>query len=518
MRTMRTMMIIFLLIALSAVSSLSFKGTYWYTQDAGGRIRGIAVYGSDDFAVALRYSGPLRWYHHAPVAPDSCDCQDSVWNCPFHPGEQVPIADCWGLGIDTEGNVYLANGDDSTSVLVWDYHCHEVDRLELGARHISTEYPTALDVDAHGYVYVAWYIDSEWRDQIEVYPPRSQWIDHRAPLVTSFEPGAYACEGMCVNDSGTVIWVADRSAPGTQGWVKRFVGSPQTGYTEDTGFSLQVEGYVRGMDVTGGYPDYLFVCSDNNMNEYVLQARATTGVVCDTVWTWVGTYHTSPFDVEYLPPCPGELYVLHQYGWYVDKWIHFNPAVVMSSFAAVGAEDHVELAWRVESEVNHAGYRLFRDGQPIAFVEGRVSSETPLTYTWIDRDITAGTTYRYRIADVDLGGTETMQDFIAEATPKPATDEKVPASYALHPTYPNPFNADTRIEFSLARAGYTTLRIYNTTGQLVRTLVDGHLDARMHKVRWNGRNEHGELVSSGIYFYRLSSGNFAEIKKMSFLR
>ena len=517
---MRQIIMALLLIVLSVGYSHSHIGTYVYTQDIGGRARGMAFYRADDFAVALRYSGmrQIRWYHHAPVPPDSFDCMDYIWNCPIHPGEQVPIADNWGLGIDTDGNIYLANHDDSTSVLVWDYFCQEVDRLELGTQHTTTEYPTALDVDANGYVYVAWYIDSEWRDQIEVYPPRSQWIAHKASLVTSFEPGAYACEGMCVNDSGTVIWVADRSMPGSLGWVKRFVGSPQTGYSEDPNFSLQAEGYIRGMDVGCHVPHTLFVCKDSYSSEGVLVADPKTGTIWDIIPTEIGTYHTSPFDVEYDPRCPGSLYVLHQYGWYVDKWFGFNPSVEMSSFVAVGAEGHVELTWRAESEVNNAGYRLFREGDPIAFVEGRGSSETPLTYTWIDKDVTAGTTYRYRIADVDLGGSETMQDFIAEATPKPAASGQGAITYTLYHTYPNPFNADTQIQFSLAQAGYTTLKIYNTTGQLVRTLVDGHLDARMHRVRWDGRNSSSELVASGIYFYRLSSGNFTETKKMSFLR
>ena len=517
---MRKIMAVSLLIALSAASA-SGMGYYWYTQDVGGRSRGIALYGADDFAAALRYSGmrQIRWYHHTPVPPDSFDCMDSVWNCPIHPGERIPIADNWGLGIDTDGNIYLANHDDSTSVLVWDYDCQEVDRLELGAQHTSTEYPTALDLDAKGYVYVAWYIDSEWRDQIEVYPPRSQWINHKAPLVTSFEPGAYACEGMCVNDSGTVIWVSDRSVLGSLGWVKRFVGSPQTGYTEDPDFLVPVDGYVRGMDVIDIFPHYLFVCSDNyDEHEYVLVVDSMTGRIRNTISTYIGWYHTSPVDIEYDPSHCGSLYVLHHYGWYVDVWVDIYWAVSMSSFEAIGAQEQVELTWRAESEVNNAGYRLFRDGDPIAFVEGRGSSETPLTYTWIDRDVTAGTTYRYRIADVDLNGNETLQDFEAEATPKPATSGQAPSDYILYQTYPNPFNADTQIEFSLAKPGYTTLKIYNTTGQLVRTLVDGHLDARAHKVRWDGRNRNGELAASGVYFYRLASGTFAETRKMSFLR
>jgi len=151
-------------------------------------------------------------------------------------------------------------------------------------------------------------------------------------------------------------------------------------------------------------------------------------------------------------------------------------------------------------------------------VDGRGSSDSPLTYTWIDKDVTTGITYTYRIADVNLDGQETVHDFVAEATPKPAASGQVPTDYVLYQNYPNPFNADTHIRFTLAEAGHTTLQIYNSTGQLVTTLVDEHLDARTHEIRWDGRNGYGEIVASGIYFYRLTSGKFAEMKKMSFLR
>jgi|GEM_PF-1343831 len=187
----------------------------------------------------------------------------------------------------------------------------------------------------------------------------------------------------------------------------------------------------------------------------------------------------------------------------------------LSSFEAIAGQEMVELKWRVESERNNAGFRIIRDGDEIAYVEGQGDTESPRSYSWIDHDVTAGVTYTYQIASVALDGSVEMHDLTATATPTAAT---VPTSYALAQNYPNPFNADTQIEFSLAQAGYTTLKIYNTTGQLVRTLVDGHLDARVHKVRWDGRNSSNELVASGVYFYRLTSGTFAETRKMSFLR
>jgi hypothetical protein len=214
--------------------------------------------------------------------------------------------------------------------------------------------------------------------------------------------------------------------------------------------------------------------------------------------------------VTYLEPVapPGK--------WFrVFEWVVDPVAVEMTSFTATAGQEMVELSWRVESEVNNKAFNIYRDDELITSVESRGATDAPRTYTWIDRNVTAGVTYTYKIADVGLDGQVTMHDFAATATPMAAG---VPTTYWLSQNYPNPFNADTHIEFTLAKAGNTTLKIYNTTGQLVRTLVDEHMAASHHKVRWDGRSENGELTASGVYFYRLASGTFTETKKMTFLR
>lgn len=83
---------------------------------------------------------------------------------------------------------------------------------------------------------------------------------------------------------------------------------------------------------------------------------------------------------------------------------------------------------------------------------------------------------------------------------------------------PNPFNAYTEIEFSLPEAGHTSLRIYNINGQLVRTLRDDHLPAGSHMVRWDGLDEAGTRVASGIYFCRLEHEGTAQARKMLLLK
>jgi hypothetical protein len=94
----------------------------------------------------------------------------------------------------------------------------------------------------------------------------------------------------------------------------------------------------------------------------------------------------------------------------------------------------------------------------------------------------------------------------------------VPTSYALSQNYPNPFNAETRIRFAIPEAGPVSLRIFNVTGQLVKTLVDEQMPAGSHHAVWNGMDERGTMLASGVYFCRMEAGAYSETIKMSFLR
>ncbi len=89
---------------------------------------------------------------------------------------------------------------------------------------------------------------------------------------------------------------------------------------------------------------------------------------------------------------------------------------------------------------------------------------------------------------------------------------------ALRQNYPNPFNPTTTISFELASAGEVTLKVFNVQGQLVRTLASGQHSQGTHEVRWNGTNERGAKVSSGIYLYRLNAGAETITRQMVLLK
>jgi len=96
--------------------------------------------------------------------------------------------------------------------------------------------------------------------------------------------------------------------------------------------------------------------------------------------------------------------------------------------------------------------------------------------------------------------------------------QTLPQYYALQQNYPNPFNAETQIHFSLPQDGQVTLEVFNILGQKVVTLAQGHHQAGVHQIFWDGQDSDKALVASGIYFCRLQAKNFSETKRMVLLR
>jgi len=88
----------------------------------------------------------------------------------------------------------------------------------------------------------------------------------------------------------------------------------------------------------------------------------------------------------------------------------------------------------------------------------------------------------------------------------------------LQKNYPNPFNPETTIHYSLREAGPVKIEVYNIKGQLVRYLVNELKNAGTYTVIWNGKDEQGENVSSGIYFYRMQTKNYSATRKMMLMK
>jgi hypothetical protein len=107
---------------------------------------------------------------------------------------------------------------------------------------------------------------------------------------------------------------------------------------------------------------------------------------------------------------------------------------------------------------------------------------------------------------------------VAENFSQMSESATMPESYALEQNYPNPFNPSTSIAFSVKEAGEVQLSIYNLHGQEVRTLASGNYASGKYAITWDGKDERGQIVPSGVYLYKLRVNGFAQTRKMIFMK
>ena len=128
------------------------------------------------------------------------------------------------------------------------------------------------------------------------------------------------------------------------------------------------------------------------------------------------------------------------------------------------------------------------------------------------------------LINCDWGLGTIRSDMGAYGGPFPSSDVQypnepiIPEGFDLSQNYPNPFNQTTKIEFTLAKSDFVSLKIYDILGRKVRTLVSEHLSYGSKSVFWDGKNDSGKDVASGIYFYQIKVKNFSETKKLVLLK
>jgi hypothetical protein len=187
------------------------------------------------------------------------------------------------------------------------------------------------------------------------------------------------------------------------------------------------------------------------------------------------------------------------------------------------ASDQVTLEWTVEGESKplfHV-YRSASEGGSYQRVTQEPIAMRGETYTFIDGQVLEGETYWYRLGLAEFS--EDMPLFSPmEVTASTGVAHEVgtpvPTTYALFQNYPNPFNPETTIEYQVADNAPIRLVVYNLLGQQVRTLVDEPMLAGHYKSVWDGRDEWGNQVASGVYFCRLETSRYTSTKKMTLLR
>ena len=188
----------------------------------------------------------------------------------------------------------------------------------------------------------------------------------------------------------------------------------------------------------------------------------------------------------------------------------------------------LSLSWNANTEIDLLQYNIYRsdpDGPSMSRVPGEaaaISSYLLLATTedtiYFDNEWRWYSGFAYLITAVDQNGNESVPDSIGsgDITGDDLPDTP-PASY-LSQNYPNPFNPVTMIQFGLKETSTVTLKIYDVSGRLIRALVSGTLEPGIYNESWDGTDDRGHGVASGVYFYSLRAGSFTDRKKMVIMR
>jgi hypothetical protein len=378
----------------------------------------------------------------------------------------VTLSGAWQIASGGANNfVYVANNDADHNILVFEL---------TGTGLVSTDYRMAtgseniyaIEVDDNGYVYVCDYKGSAAKNnEIKVFAPigtpGTTWgepfVHNDAPVtVIDLPEGRY--QGLTVSGDGTQLFVSKSD----EYRILKFTGDPNSGYTLDAGWERQLT-EADTIPNNNGTVDRVTYLGLAYLNSPPSLYAAVDSFIYrgDTGGYVYGRLHRIDPDG----------------GWVVDsidiaKWNFDNTG----SYSTGSSNGRV------------GGFTSVCD---VDVEESEQAAYTQTFYGWaVEKWIFDGT----------LVGVEPVSGTI-------------PQQFRLKQNYPNPFNPSTTIEFDLKESAFVTLEVFNLVGQKVATLVKEQLQPGTYRKVFNAGN-----LPSGIYFYRMSAGNFTATYQMSLLK
>ena len=200
-------------------------------------------------------------------------------------------------------------------------------------------------------------------------------------------------------------------------------------------------------------------------------------------------------------------------GWYIDDigiLVYGIVPVELSSFSAIKQVDKILLKWITSTETNNMGFELQRRTNEnkwvkLGFIKGNGTTTERSNYSFTDEEPFTGKSY-YRLKQMDFDGSYKI--FTAVEVDFATINE-----YSLSQNYPNPFNPITEINFSIAKSGNVTLKVYNILGSEVATLIDGFIELGKKSVRFDATE-----LTSGVYFYTIKTEDFTSTRKMILMK
>ena len=213
--------------------------------------------------------------------------------------------------------------------------------------------------------------------------------------------------------------------------------------------------------------------------------------------------------------------------------------VTLSTFTAQYIESVPVLCWTTQSETSNSGWNIYRGESnealsneetyllniSLGLIPGAGTTSEPTEYSFEDFfPVYAGNTYFYWLESVDYSGESEIYGPIsftipAEEWQNPNSPE-IPKPYGLHQNYPNPFNPNTEISFMMKEDCMAELSVYNIKGEKIATLFQNKSVSKdeLIRINWNGKDESGKEVSSGVYLYELKTNKEIYLKRMLLIK
>jgi len=430
------------------------------------------------------------------------------------PGPRIVTASAVAMG-----NLYIIGGSNNPSTPAYQ---SAVYKYNIAANSWSTAadlpgirgwgkavaYQDSLIYHAGGYN------GTSYLTEVVLYNVNTNTWRQCTPLPVGIFGGAFAVYG------NTLVWVGGATSPGivATAYVGQISQTDRSQITWTTG--LAYPGGLRfrwdaapwgskGIIVTGGSPTTAWTGS--NLTYYYDPVGNTwtqlPNKITASLGSSVGSFHRLNGDIKFVVASGyNGTAAMTATEIFADN---FPIPVELVSFSGSADHNSVTLSWITATEINNSGFEVERkttgEFQSIAYVKGHGSTTEINNYVYTDKNLESGT-YVYRLKQIDFDGTSTYSKEVR-------VEVSQPVSYSLNQNYPNPFNPSTIISYSIPVKGFVTLKVYDALGSEVAELVNGEQEIGKYEVNFNASG-----LSSGIYFYKLVSGDFVQINKMMLLK
>jgi hypothetical protein len=281
----------------------------------------------------------------------------------------------------------------------------------------------------------------------------------------------------------------------------------------DSGFSVDDLAPAKVIGLDGEVSASLMLAwkrnTESDLRDYAVYCNGIlVGFTTDTNYTYTGSLNTNDcFTIS--------AYDIHNNeGIVSDQWIYLGPQAVHLSFFAVGqTNEAVELRWRTESERNSRCWLIERMAEDMVYSQiGTLAaqgvSNIPYEYSFEDQEVLKNGEYVYRIAEVSMTG-----DTVYYGPVNINYKLLIPRTFAMQAAYPNPSRGQTTIRYQLPKSSSVKLQVYNIAGQLIKSFDEGQKAPGYYQIKWNAQG-----LTNGVYFYKLSAGEFSATGKTLLVR